>query len=53
MNVYIWEGTDRESALTSVVPGNEQPKVGALYQVQADSGFLIVAYPNKGVQTEL
>ena len=53
MNVFIWEGTDRERALTPVVPGNEQPRVGSLYQVEADSGFLIVAYPNKGAQTEL
>ena len=53
MNVYIWEGTTRDEATLSIVPQNAQPTVGITYQVGADSGFLIVAYPNKGVPTQL
>ena len=46
MNVFIWEGTDRENAVKSVIRGNGMPTIGDTYSVDASSGFLIVAYPN-------
>ena len=54
MNVYIWEGTNRDDATKQIVSGNKQPILGTTYSVSGSSGILIVAYPNEDVEdTEL
>ena len=35
----------------SIVEGNEQVSLGVTYQVDADKGILVVAYPSKDVNT--
>ena len=52
MNVYIYEGKSRHKARKSLVPMNKMPILGRPYSVDLDSGILIVAYPNKDVDTE-
>ena len=53
VNIFIWEGLDRRNATRSVVENNLQPEIGRVYTVPSHSGFLIVAYPNQDVKTEL
>lgn len=53
MNVYIYEGTSRDSATKSLVSSNRMPTVGATYSVSASSGIMIIAYPNEDVETDL
>jgi hypothetical protein len=52
MNVHIYEGNDRLSANVSLIAGNKPPKVGQTYVLIPDRGALIVAYPDKDVDTE-
>jgi len=52
MNVYIYEGLDRMSANKSVIESNAMPEIGKTYIVDYMSGFLVVAHPNKDVDTE-
>lgn len=57
MNVFIYEGTSRETATKQIVHGNEQPELHRDYTVNKDSGILIVAYPTdpdqEGASTSL
>lgn len=53
MNVFIWEGLDRDSATKSIISGNSQPTLNREYSVSGNSGMLIVVYPNENVDTEL
>lgn len=48
MNVYVYEGKSREGAKGSLVEENKQVEVGESYEVAAESGILIVAFPNNG-----
>lgn len=47
MNVYIYEGKDRNSSTKSLIPKNEQAMINNIYEININSGMLIVAYPNK------
>lgn len=49
MNVYIYGGTSRENATNTIISGNQQPKVGQVYQVEIsrEVGIMVVAYPIK------
>ena len=53
MNVYVWEGLSRDEARQPVVEGNRQPVVAERYWVPVSSGFLVVAFPDEDVETEL
>ncbi len=52
MNVYLYGGRDRFSALVQVVPDNEAATVGEAYYVDHDVGMLLVAYPNSEQTTD-
>jgi len=52
MNVYIYEGLDRLTANSSVIKDNHMPVVGETYMVDYISGFLVVAFPNKDIDTD-
>ena len=52
MNVFIYEGPDRDNAKTNINE-NMQLVVGNNYTVSYKSGMLMVAYPEKDVETEL
>jgi len=51
MNVFVYEGKDRYSATRSV-NGNQQLLAGRNYTVPVSKGMLLIAYPNKGLETE-
>lgn len=53
LNVHVYEGKDKDSALKAVVENNEQPTINSNYQVPSDSGYLIVVVPNENADTEL
>lgn len=52
MNVYVYEGKNRFEAKNPVVEGNQQVALNTNYTVDTDSGFLIVAFPNKNKLTD-
>ena len=52
MNVYLYGGRDRYTALEEIVPGNEAVTVGTTYTTDSDKGFLLVAYPDLDADTE-
>lgn len=52
MNVYLYGGKSRTEATESIITGNSQVTVGDTYSISADKGFLVVAYPNLGKDTE-
>lgn len=52
MNVYIYGGKSRTTATESVIAGNAQASAGATYSIDVEKGFLVVAYPNEGVEGE-
>lgn len=52
MNVYLYGGRSRKSAYENITNGNIQATLGLVYNISAYRGFLIVAYPNKNVDTE-
>ena len=51
MNVYIYGGKNRFEATEEVVSGNSAVKLNRNYTIDISKGFLIVAYPNKDVET--
>lgn len=53
INVYVYGGKNKDEATLMVVQGNEMPQVGQLYTIDSTNGngFLIVAFPNKDVDT--
>ena len=52
MNVFLYEGKSRHDAKVPLVPMNKMPMMNEKYAVPCDSGILVVAYPNKDVDTE-
>ena len=52
MNVYIYGGQSRFDATESIVKDNMQAVVGKNYTFDATQGILVVAYPNKDVDTQ-
>ena len=52
LTVRIYEGQSRESAFNPLVQFNEQPILDSEYRVKWNSGLLIVAIPDKDVDTE-
>lgn len=52
MNVFLYEGKSRHDAKMPLVPMNKMPTLNQQYAVPCDSGILVVAYPNKDVDTE-
>lgn len=52
MNVYLYGGADRFSATIPIVQNNEAVSQGQTYRVDSETGFLMVAYPNKEVDTD-
>jgi len=53
VNVYLYGGRDRFNAIGNVVYGNEQVEIGKNYTVKNTEGFMMIAYPEKDVETEL
>ena len=53
INVYIYGGRNRFHAAIPITRDNELAKVGANYTTGLDTGYLVVAYPEEGVETEL
>jgi len=53
MNVYVYKGTDRTSAIKPLIKDNKQASEYYLYKAPIDEGILIVAYPEKDKTTEL
>ena len=51
MNVYVYEGESREDAKVSI-NGNQQLVTGWNYTVPYTEGMLLIAYPDKDVETE-
>ena len=51
VNVYVYGGADRFTATESIVPMNAMPTVGVEYGTDASKGILVVAFPNKDVDT--
>ena len=51
VNVYVYGGADRFSATESVVGDNSMPQIGAEYGADASRGLMVVAFPNKDVET--
>ncbi len=47
MNVFVYEGTARDTATKSLVGGNERVSLNTNYGVNPDSGLLVIAYPDK------
>lgn len=52
MKVYIYEGLSRDSATKAITFANEMPEKDKVYSVKADSGILVVAWPNKDQETD-
>ena len=51
MNLYLYEALNRYQPARSIV-NNNIPELGRIYYVKPDSGFLLIAYPNKDVDTD-
>lgn len=51
MNVFVYEGKDRYTA-TAPINANLQLIAGKNYTVPVSKGMLLIAYPNKDVETE-
>jgi len=52
MNVYIYGGTDRNNASESIISGNGKASVGETYTIDYQTGILVIAFPNEGIETE-
>lgn len=52
MNVYLYAGENRETATTQLIFGNDQLTVGKTYSVDYTKGMLLIAYPERYVDTE-
>jgi len=52
MNVFIYGGKSRESAYENITSNNSKVELNQAFNISAYRGFLIVAYPNKDVETE-
>ena len=52
MNVYLYGGSDRFNAITPITDQNEQVVLDQEYTVDADVGFLLIAYPDEDAETE-
>ena len=52
MNVYLYGGADKFSATIPIVQNNEAVTVGQTYRVDSETGFFMVAYPDKEVDTD-
>jgi hypothetical protein len=52
VNVYLYGGRDRLNAVHNVVYGNQQIELNKNYTVKTSEGFMMVAYPEKDVETE-
>ena len=52
MNVYIYGGKSRDSAYENITSNNSKVELNQAFNISAYRGFLIVAYPNKDVETE-
>jgi len=50
MNVFLYEALDRYSPGLSIM-SNNTPEIDRIYSLEAKSGFLLIAYPNKDVDT--
>ena len=46
MNVYVYGGRSREEAKVSLVSGNKQPDIDTIYDINYESGILVIAYPD-------
>ena len=51
MNVFIYGGQSRFDATESIIKDNMQAEAGKTYTFDATQGILVVAYPNKDVDT--
>ena len=52
MNAYLYGGGKKDDSIHSIVPGNALLKLGQKYMVDVSKGMLMVAYPNKDLETE-
>jgi len=52
VNVYLYGGRNRFNAVQNVVYGNQQLELNKNYTVKTSAGFMLVAYPDKDVDTE-
>ena len=52
INAYIYQGNDRFSANVSIIENNTAMEVGKNYTVPYKEGMLLIAYPDKDVETE-
>lgn len=50
MNVYVYQGKNRENA-TIPINGNKQVETDIFYTVPYKEGMLLIAFPNKDVET--
>lgn len=46
MNAYIYGGTNRSTAYTSIIENNKQVTLNEQYMIEYEKGMLVVAYPN-------
>ena len=53
MNVYLYEGKDREHMGDNFEESNGPMKVDKLYTVDPSDGMVLIAYPNKNIETQL
>ena len=53
LNVYVYGGRDRFNAVTSITHANEPAQLATNYTTRLNDGYLVVAYPKEGVETEL
>lgn len=53
MNIYLYGGADRFGAFKAMVINNQPAKVDVTYGWAKESGVMVVAFPNKDVDTAL
>ena len=51
MNVYLYEGKDREDMDDNLETSGGPMKVGKEYTVDPDDGMILIAYPNFNAET--
>lgn len=52
LNVYLYGGISRLEAKDSVTEDNEQVTLDELYEIDTDTGFLLVVYPTDASQSD-
>lgn len=52
MNVYVYGGLNRYTAMTNIVPSNTPAGAGEIFKIDYQGGMFIVAYPNADVETD-